>query len=81
MENWKYILWDVRYRRPPGAEGELAMQEGVMGQITGDNVYLRAYAEYPDDRRPKDLDVGECIEKVKFRLSGETGIYDVYRVK
>ena len=54
--------------------------DGVLGRLTADNVYLTAYAKYPGDKRPKDLAVGERIENVEYRLSGEFGVYDIYRV-
>jgi hypothetical protein len=54
---------------------------GALGAISVDNVYLTTYAEYPTDVRPYDLKVGACIEGVEFRLSGELGVYDIYRVK
>lgn len=57
------------------------VEDGVMGCLDSTNVYLTTYAEWPDRRRPKDIGVGERIRGVKFRLSGECGVYDVYRVK
>lgn len=35
---------------------------------------------YPSDERPRDLDVGQRIQSVKYGLSGERGEYDIYRV-
>lgn len=56
------------------------VSDGAIGRITKDNVYLNVYAQYPGDQRPADLEIGEMIEGVEFRLSGELGVYDVYRV-
>lgn len=75
----RFVLWNLE------RDGELRYPDeqttGVLGQITLDNVYLRAYARYPDDRRPDDLEVGERIEGVVYRMSGQRGVYDVYRVR
>jgi hypothetical protein len=75
----RFILWN-RER-----DGELRypdeQTEGVLGQLSLDNVYLQTYARYPDDKRPDDLKVGECIQGVAYSMSGQRGTYDVYRVR
>jgi hypothetical protein len=55
-------------------------ETGVFGQIDKENVYLTAYAQYPDKRRPQYLAVGECIENVKYSLCGSTRRYNIVRV-
>jgi hypothetical protein len=61
-------------------EGKIT-SDGVMGRITADSVYLTAYAKWPKGaKRLNDLEVGECIQGVEYRLSGTRGVYDVYRV-
>ena len=77
----KYILWDTRdgYRPRCDEDGEI-VSDGLLGRITVDNVYLRTYASYPDDKRPADLTVGGAIKGVGYNLSGAKGTYDVYRV-
>lgn len=74
----RFILWDTR------RDGELrypdANTDGVLGRLSLENVYISTYAEYPADKRPEDLAVGERIEDVVFRLSGDRGYYDMYRV-
>lgn len=78
----KFILWDPRdnYRPSTDEEGNEIVSDGVLGRLSSDNVYLTTYAQYPGDKRPDDLRVGEYIKGVHFRLSGEHGVYDVYRV-
>ena len=55
--------------------------EGSLGRISADNVYLYGYANYPGEKRPRDLEIGEVIEGVRYKLSGEHGVYDLYRVR
>jgi hypothetical protein len=86
MENEKdkrFIIWDpsdgpVRV----GDDGEI-ISDGLTGRMSIDNVYLTAYPSFRDkeERRPKDLDVGEKIEGVIYGLSGGSGVYDIYRVR
>lgn len=81
MSEAKFILWDPRDNfRPREDEDGNITSDGVLGRITAANVYLTAYPDYPDDRRPADLKVGECIKRVKYSLSGGRGYYDIYRV-
>lgn len=74
----RFILWDSH------RDGELRYpdenSDGILGRLSLDNVYLSTYAKYPEGRRPEDLEVGEHIIDVSFSLSGEHGLYDVYRV-
>lgn len=70
-----YIIED------PKDAGQWPLYRGIIGPISSDNVYLRAYAQWPDTRRPCDLGLGSAIEGVVFRLSGERGVYNVRRVK
>lgn len=77
----KFIIWDFKRDGHPQRNdtGEF-VSGGVFGFIDEDNVYLTTYAQYPGERRPKDLMVGERIQNVKFNLSGEKGVYDIWRV-
>jgi len=79
----RFILWDPKdnYRPMTDEEGNQIISDGILGRLTIDNVYLTAYANYHGDKRPLDLKVGECIKGVEFHLSGEHGVYDVYRVE
>jgi len=83
MRSRRFILWDPKdnYRPMTDEEGNQIISDGVLGRLTIDNVYLTAYANYHGDKRPKDLGVGECIKGVGFNLSGEHGVYDIYRVE
>jgi len=74
----RYILWNSKRDGKPRYPDETT--DGVLGRLSHNNVYLSTYACYPDDRRPSDLAVGQCIENVRFSLSGEVGYYDIYRV-
>ena len=78
----KFILWSRREGMQPtrNEEGRI-ISDGIIGRVTEDNAYLRAYPEYPDERRPWDLPVGFCIEEVKYSLSGSKGTYDIWRVE
>lgn len=79
-----FIIWDPRDRHdglPRFDDSGKIISDGILGRIGPDNVYLTAYANYhKDERRPGDLEVGEHIDGVGFRLSGEHGRYDVWRV-
>lgn len=82
----KFILWDPRDGLPRYGdwelgEGDKIVSDGVLGRVKEDNAYLKIYAEYPGEMRPKDLEVNEPIVGVVFRLSGEKGVYDIYRVQ
>jgi hypothetical protein len=59
------------------------VSDGVLGRVSKENAYLKVYAELPakDSRKLDDLEVGDCIANVRYRLSGQTGYYDVYRVR
>jgi hypothetical protein len=81
-ENKAFILWDPKDGDPPRDEGGGFRTSGAVGEIGQDNVYLRAHAQFPSLTRPEDLEyVGARIQGVTFRLSGEKGTYDVYRVR
>ena len=82
-DDMRFILYDPKdnYRPMTDEEGNEIISDGVLGRLTIDNVYLTLYAEYPGNKRPDDLSVGTYIKGVKFRLSGECGVYDIYRVK
>ncbi len=75
----QFILWNPA-EPGPHYDGEHIVSSGVIGRVGPDNVYLTAYGVYPDERRPADLKVGEVIRGVEYRLSGQRGIYDIYRV-
>ena len=88
-EGPKYILWDPRDGDPRRAEDGEFISDGLIGRIGPDNVYLTTYADWPSvvlgggtkawlDYR--DLEVGQRIRNVVYRLSGQKGVYDVWRV-
>jgi len=81
MPERKFILWDPKdnFRPREDDEGSIT-SDGVLGRVTVGNVYLTTYGEYPDERRPADLKVGDSIKGVKYSLSGSRGVYDIYRV-
>lgn len=78
----QFILWDEKDGAPARdqATGEFSTN-GILGRITEENIYLRSYGVRPEGSRAySDLSVGECVMGVKFSLSGQRGIYSVYRV-
>lgn len=78
-EGRRYILWFSASGEPPrNALGDISTS-GAMGLMEEGSVYFTAYPKWPDARRPKDLEPGQCIRGVEYRLSG-VGHYDVYRV-
>jgi hypothetical protein len=77
----RFVLWNTQRDGEPRVRDVDETASGVLGQITENNVYLTTYASYPDDKRPADLEVGERIRDVIYRLSGQRGVYDVYRVR
>lgn len=77
----RFILWDPCLGAPTINEDGTFRSAGILGELPADNVYLTTYADYLDaDRRHTDLGVGESIS-ARFRLSGESGVYQVWRVK
>jgi len=83
IHNRRFILHSRQYHGDlplRNAEGEI-ITYGAIGRIGIGNCYLQAYAKWPDERRPEVLKVGECIQDVEYRLSGERGVYDIYRVR
>ena len=54
--------------------------QGVFGPMDAGNVYLTAYAQYPDNKHPTYLAIGESIHGVIFRLGNEKGTYSVRRI-
>lgn len=79
LEDRRFILWNTKRDGQVRYPGDRT--DGVIGQVTHENVYLTAYASYPGDELPKDLKLGQCIKSVRYNLSSEHGEYDVYRVK
>lgn len=79
----RFILWDPKdnYRPMTDEDGNKIISDGILGRVAHNNVYLTSYAEYPDNKRPVDLKIGQHIKGVHYRLSGEHGIYDIYRVE
>ena len=82
LDKSKFVVVDCNTSSLWDAEGQLR-HEGLLGLIDEDNCYLTTYPKWPDweDRRPRDLEVGECIKGAVYSLSGSSGIYDVYRVR
>lgn len=84
MSEKKFIIWDTRDGNglPRVDDDGQIVSEGVLGRITENNVYLRAYPRWPEGAKPvSELEVGEAIKNVKYSLSGSSGYYDVYRVE
>lgn len=75
----RFILWPSNGYEPTRDERGNITTSGAVGQLPIEAAFLRAYAAYPDARRPIDLGVGQVIRGVVYRLSG-VGVYDVYRV-
>ena len=85
MKDKKFIIWDssdgaVRYGNTESDDAEKIISDGLTGRLSEDNVYLTTYAGYPGALTHTSLEVGECIKGVRFTLSGENALYDVYRV-
>ena len=77
----KFIIWDSKDGNPRTKDGGW-VSGGLIGLVTLENVYLRAYGLRPEGSKPYEkLEVGECVAGVQFSLSGTTGSYDVYRVE
>lgn len=77
----RFILWNGPEHPPRSNEGEY-LTGGALGEITLDNVYLTTYGARPDgSKNYNELEIGECVRGVVFRLSGERGEYDIYRVR
>ena len=77
----RFVLWDKKDGFAPRTDDDGNItSDGVLGRVDEWNVYLSTYAQYPGDKRPHQLEVGERIENVTFSLSGSKGTYDVYRV-
>jgi len=75
----KFIIYEQN-SHPLVADNGNIISDGIIGRVTLNNVYLTAYAMYPNKQRPKDLEIGECITGVRYSLSDETGMYNIYRV-
>ena len=76
----RFILWDPKDGEPRKQDGEF-ISDGVLGRVGLDNAYIRIYPEFPEGtNRPENLEVGESILEVTYRLSGSKGTYDIYRV-
>lgn len=77
----RYILWAPKDGEPTRDATGAIVTSGALGALSADNVYLTAYCQFPDKRRPTDLDVSERIAGVVFGLSGECGTYDLWRIR
>jgi hypothetical protein len=78
----QFILWDEADGRPRRDESGEWVSDGLLGRVGLDNVYLRAYGARPEGASAyDDLEVGEAVHDVVFRLSGSVGRYSVYRVR
>lgn len=79
----RFILWDRKDGPQPPRDQDTGeyLTQGCLGWLEASNCYLRSYAEYPDGSvKLDDLEIGQVIRGVVFRLSGERGEYDLYRV-
>lgn len=91
-EEKKYILWDPQEGEPKRDEEGNITADGVMGRLTGDNVYLTTYATYAEPKmdehgrkscpaRHDELEVGQWTEAT-FRLRGvHKDTYQIWRVQ
>lgn len=77
----RFIIWDPRDGQLRRDETGELISDGLIGRVGPENVYLTTYGEFPDERRPIDLAIGECIRDVKYSLSGSRGTYDIWRVR
>lgn len=82
MNKKKFIIWDRKDNdRPREDEDGNIISAGIIGVVSGDNVYITTYGVIPQDSKPvSELEVGERSENVRFSLSGSSGLYDIYRV-
>lgn len=80
MSKKRFIIWNPRDGAPFRDDEGNITSSGLVGRIGEDNAFLRAYAGWPDERRPGDLEVGQRIEGVKYSLSVTTGHYEIWRV-
>jgi hypothetical protein len=77
----QFIIWDPKDGRPSRDDGRI-VSDGCIGRIGLDNVYLTAYGAREHGSKTYDeLEVGESVLNVTFRLSGQKGVYDIYRVR
>jgi hypothetical protein len=77
----QFIIWDPKDGRPFREDGGI-ISDGCIGRIGLDNAYLTAYGERERGSKPyNELEVGESVLNVTFRLSGQKGVYDIYRVR
>jgi hypothetical protein len=77
-----FLLWKSGQDEPARAQDGEFLSTGALGWVCLDNVYLRSYGARPEgSKQYAELSVGESVRGVVFRLSGERGVYDVYRVK
>lgn len=74
MSAKRFIIWDEKDGSPT------LESSGLIGRVTEDNAYIRAYPNWITDRRASDLAIGEGA-LAEFRLSGGRGIYLVFRVE
>jgi hypothetical protein len=67
----RFIIWDPSDGNPRREEDGAFISDGATGRIGMDNVYLTTYPKYRDgeEKRPKDLEVGERIQGVIYSLS------------
>jgi hypothetical protein len=82
----KFIIWDAKDGKPRFDEDGNITSDGLIGRVTGNNAYIKIYAEYLDNELTFDinhtpkLEIGE-FTKAKFSLSGTKGYYQVWRVQ
>lgn len=84
----RFIIWDKRDAMGVGSTGHPRrdddgniISDGIVGRVGFANAYMTIYPELPEGAKPPNaLEVGECIEGVKYSVSGSRGVYDIYRV-
>lgn len=78
-----FIIWDPKDGLPHRSQIDGKIDSsGLCGSIPLENVFLSTYGVRPENsKRFEDLVVGECVEAVRFNLSGGSKYYSVYRVE
>lgn len=76
-DNRRFIIQPLD--EPLRVEDGRILSDGVVGRIGPNNAFLRTYAAYTGATHD-DLKLGEGC-RAEFSLSGQTGVYTVFRVE
>lgn len=72
----RFILW--AQKDGPFRENE----PGLWGEVGADSFEkIRMHLEYPSEKRPLDLRVGESIRSVRYRVFDGGLYYDIIRIR